>query len=242
MDRVEKALVQLGDPGTSPEDILARKDIRVPSEWGGVSFLSSMVYDYPIFNFNAREIYFDLSGVGGSPTALARMMLCWSDFSNYTPLHTRIDNVLGEMFDSYGGIADAFNSMENVPYHSRKSIIAIQVLDGVHDEIPSKQKLVADILGEFLGATSVSSSKKPFSRKCIFGNNLRFSSLEDDYSEVKGRFPAIEKVNAKYNEEVREAALKTARKDVVLTFLKRFVRCNDEELKTTLIRMTSFTI
>jgi hypothetical protein len=242
VEKVEKALVQLGDPGTSPEDILARKDIRVPSEWGGVSFLSGMVYDYPIFNFNAREIHFDLSGVGGSPTALARMMLCWSHFSEWTPIHARIDNVLGEMFDSYGGIADMFNSMENVPYHSRKIIIAIQVLDGVHDEIPSKQKLVADILGEFLGATSVSSSDKPFSRKCIFGDNLRLSSLEDDYIEVKGRFPAIEKVNAKYNEEVRKTALKTVRKDVVLTFLKRFVRCNDDELRMTSIRMISITI
>lgn len=241
MDKAEKIVAQLGDPETSPIDILARKQIGVQSEWTGILSYPN-VFDYPIFNFTLKEIVFDLSGVGGSPTALARMMLCWSHFSEWTPLHTRIDNAFKEMFDSYGGISDVFNRMDNVPYYSRKIIIAIQVLDGVYDEIPSKQKLAADILGEFLGATSVSSSDKPFSRKCVFGNNLRLSSLEDDYVEIKDRFPAIEKVNTKYNEELREAALKIARKDVVLTFLKRFVKCNDEELKLILIRMTSITI
>ena len=209
-------------------------------------------FNYPIFGCVAKDIVFDLADLGGNPTALARMMLCWWKCSDWTALHDRIYKGLRQLCSGNRSDSD-IRSLQNLldqiqsdtPGKGKKTLIrlVVLVLQHVCDKIPAKQDLVVEILGELLGAcrvTTINTSSKDriFTRTCVFrADQLREVSLEYDLDSLRSYIPALEKINELYDLETQRIDLHNSQALVLSTFLTRFCRCTPDDVSDAMRRM-----
>jgi len=224
MDRVSLShIIQLGEFGCLPRDILARKH-----EKNSLGIYKG-THDYYPFDAKLGDIVFDLVGVGGNPTAMARTMLAWWQPRDWTTLHGRIFKCMHDMFRDHKKLANLLAGMQK----KSKSMteIAILVLTHVEERNPDKQKLVVEILGAKYVCYHPESNDPPetFTRTCIFGNQLRSNGLVPEIAKLGIKESDLEDINIQYREKIRIADLKKRQLTVLQTFLERFVKLNSTE-------------
>lgn len=233
MDRVFVSnVVQLGEPGCLPRDIIARKYEK--SFFGRYEKTGT----YCLFGARLCEIVFNLKGVGNNPPAMARMMLSWWNPSKWGNLHDRIFTCLRRLFvghRKFGSLLDYVHADSD----GRKVVVnlAILVLTKVNACNLSKQRLIIEVLGEFLGARRVwydeksSDSEEKFTRSCIFGDHLRHIDLIPEMGKLDLKESDFETINEHYQRSLQIAELKVRELALLQTFLGRFVKFDRNEIQ-----------
>jgi hypothetical protein len=235
MDRVPLShIIQLGEFGCLPRDILARKHER------GLFGVYVRTHDYYPFDAKLGEIVFDLEGVGGNPTALARTMLAWWKPARWSVLDDRIFRCLSKLFYGHKKLSKLLPPIRG----NGKGVkviteLALLVLTKVEERNPDKQMLVIQILGEFLGAKHVSYGARSvvaegYTRTCIFGDHLWDTELFPKMAKLKIEDSDLEAINEVYRETLRVDDLKKRQLTVLQTFLEHFVKLNSAEVYHTI--------
>jgi hypothetical protein len=225
-------VIQLGEFGCLPRDILARKHEK---GWFGTY---KGAHDYYPFDAKLGDIVFDLEGVGGNPTAMARTMLSWWGPKDWTTLHGRIFKCMHDMFRDHEKLTNLLAGMRIACMRTKSenmTRLAILVLTHVEECNPDKQRLVVEILGEFLGAKHVRYHADPnpetFTRTCVFGDHLRHIDLAPELEHIGLKEWNLKVINFKYQEQIKLADLKKRQSELLQVYLERFVKLDKDEVQ-----------
>ena len=195
--------------------------------------------NYRVFNWTLYDIVFDMNNIGSDPIKLIRSILLYIPESSFNYIIVKIENTNKYLYDI---LADIF--LPDITHakiqRSYKMAGLIRVLTE-YDYKPTVYKVVAYLLGFFLGAKSISYDNQHNDTKkveqlhrgsYIFGEFqlINIVSISKYNSDCEWITPYIKERNTKLATESSRKKLNKIEKGAVKVFLKNFAGFRESEI------------